>query len=119
METKTLRYHAAAIAILIFILYIISTLASNLVVPTRYTIDKTTPVYLDFAYYIDESKSHTLNDIILNPELITHQPLTDIQWSFKQQNYWLFIDLETKRLDAQDIVAHFDNPMVDHLSVYR
>ena len=87
--------------------------------PTRYTIDKTTPVYLDFAYYIDESKSHTLNDIILNPELITHQPLTDIQWSFKQQNYWLFIDLENKSLDAQDIVAHFDNPMVDHLSVYR
>ncbi len=119
METKTLRYHAAAIAILIFIFYIISTLASNLVVPTRYTIDKTTPVYLDFAYYIDESKSHTLNDIILNPELITHQPLTDIQWSFKQQNYWLFIDLENKSLDAQDIVAHFDNPMVDHLSVYR
>ena len=78
MELKTLRYHAVAVAILILIFYIISTLASNLVVPTRYTIDKTAPVYLDYAYYLDDTKSLTFDDVISQPELLTHQPLTDI-----------------------------------------
>lgn len=119
MELKTLRYHAVAVAILILIFYIISTLASNLVVPTRYTIDKTAPVYLDYAYYLDDTKSLTFDDVVSQPELLTHQPLTDIPWSFTQQNYWLFVDLENKSLHKQNIVAHFDNPMVDHLSIYR
>ncbi|MEL0646531.1 EAL domain-containing protein [Pseudoalteromonas agarivorans] len=119
METKTLRYHGVAIAILVFIFFIISTLASNLVVPTRYTVEKTTPVYLDYAYYIDENKTGSLKDIIASPNQLTNKSFSDIPWSFKQQNYWLFIDLENKSLYEQDIVAHFDNPMVDHLSIYR
>ncbi|MBQ4856607.1 EAL domain-containing protein [Pseudoalteromonas sp. MMG007] len=119
METKTLRYHGVAVAILVFIFFIISTLASNLVVPTRYTVGKTTPVYLDYAYYIDENKTGSLKDIIASPNQLTNKSFSDIPWSFKQQNYWLFIDLENKSLYEQDIVAHFDNPMVDHLSIYR
>ena len=119
METKTLRYHGVAVAILVFIFFIISTLASNLVVPTRYTVEKTTPVYLDYAYYIDENKTGSLKDIIASPNQLTNKSFSDIPWSFKQQNYWLFIDLENKSLYEQDIVAHFDNPMVDHLSIYR
>ena len=108
-----------AVAILVFIFFIISTLASNLVVPTRYTVEKTTPVYLDYAYYIDENKTGSLKDIIASPNQLTNKSFSDIPWSFKQQNYWLFIDLENKSLYEQDIVAHFDNPMVDHLSIYR
>lgn len=119
MELRTLRYHAIAVAILIFIFFIISTLASNLVVPTRYTIDKTAPMYLDYAYYIDETKTKTFDTIINQPELLTHQPFSDVPWSFSQQNYWLFLDLENKSLNKQNVVAHFDNPMVDHLTVYR
>lgn len=119
MELRTLRYHAIAVAILIFIFFIISTLASNLVVPTRYTIDKTAPMYLDYAYYIDKTKTKTFDTIINQPELLTHQPFSDVPWSFSQQNYWLFLDLENKSLNKQNVVAHFDNPMVDHLTVYR
>ncbi|WP_024610497.1 EAL domain-containing protein [Pseudoalteromonas sp. TB64] len=118
MELRTLRYHAIAVAILIFIFFIISTLASNLIVPTKYTIDKTAPVYLQYAYYLDESKTLTLDDILHQPELLTHDSLSKISWSFTQQNYWLFIDLENKSLKKESIVAHFDNPMVDHLTAY-
>jgi len=119
LEFKTLRYHTIAAAILILIFFIISTLASNLIVPTRYTIDKTVPVYLDYAYYLDETKTLTIDDIIYQPETLTYEPLTSIPWSFAQQNYWLLIDLENKSLTKQNIVAHFDNPMVDHLTIYR
>ncbi|GAA80142.1 EAL domain-containing protein [Pseudoalteromonas sp. BSi20495] len=119
MELRTLRYHAIAVAILVLIFFIISTLASNLVVPTRYTIDKTAPVYLDYAYYIDETKSLTFDDVITQPQLLTHQKFSEIPWSFTQQNYWLFLDLENKSFKKENVVAHFDNPMVDHLTIFR
>ncbi|ATG78794.1 EAL domain-containing protein [Pseudoalteromonas sp. 1_2015MBL_MicDiv] len=119
MELRTLRYHAIAVAILVLIFFIISTLASNLVLPTRYTIDKTAPVYLDYAYYIDETKSLTFNDVITQPQLLTHQKFSEIPWSFTQQNYWLFLDLENKSFKKENVVAHFDNPMVDHLTIFR
>ncbi|WP_405602470.1 MULTISPECIES: EAL domain-containing protein [unclassified Pseudoalteromonas] len=119
MELRTLRYNAIAVAILIFIFFIISTLTSNLVMPTRYTIDKTAPVYLDYAYYIDEKKTLTLNDIVSQPNLLIHDSFSEIPWSFAQQNYWLFLDLENKSLKKENIVAHFDNPMVDHLTIYH
>ena len=119
MELKTLRYHGIAVGILIVIFYIISTLASNLVVPTRYTIDKTAPVYLDYAYYVDDSKALTIDDIISQPNLFTHQSLDNVPWSLKQKNYWLLIDLNNKSQINQSVVAHFDNPMVDHLTIYR
>ncbi|GAB0109910.1 hypothetical protein PA7559_11780 [Pseudoalteromonas distincta] len=76
-------------------------------------------MYLDYAYYIDETKTKTFDTIINQPELLTHQPFSDVPWSFSQQNYWLFLDLENKSLNKQNVVAHFDNPMVDHLTVYR
>ena len=119
MELRTLRYHSLAVAILIFIFFIINTLASNLVVPTRYTIDKTSPMYLNHAYYIDETKNQTFDAIIKQPNLLTHAPFSEIPWSFTQQNYWLFLDLENKSQESQKVVAHFDNPMADHLTVYR
>ena len=119
MELRTLRYHSLAVAILIFIFFIINTLASNLVVPTRYTIDKTSPMYLNHAYYIDETKNQTFDAIIKQPNLLTHAPFSEIPWSFTQQNYWLFLDLENKSQKNQKVVAHFDNPMADHLTIYR
>ncbi|WP_372762705.1 EAL domain-containing protein [Pseudoalteromonas sp.] len=119
MDFKTLRYHALAVAILVLIFFIINTLASNLVTPTRYTIDKIAPVYLNYAYYIDNSKQLDFDQIIKQPQLRINQPLTHIPWSFAEQNYWLFIELNNKSNKAEQIVAHFDNPMVDHLTVYQ
>ncbi|NWL14497.1 EAL domain-containing protein [Pseudoalteromonas sp. Scap03] len=119
MEFKTLRYHAIAVVILIFIFFIISTLATNFVMPSRYTIDKITPVYLDHAYYIDKSKTQNFAEVMSNKAQFTEQEFNDIPWSFQQQNYWLRLDLENKSSKEEDVVAHFDNPMVDHLTIYR
>ncbi|TMO96909.1 diguanylate phosphodiesterase [Pseudoalteromonas sp. S3260] len=119
MEFKTLRYHAVAVVILIFIFFIISTLATNFVMPSRYTIDKITPVYLDHAYYIDKSKTQSFEEVMTKQVLFTQQEFNDIPWSFEQQNYWLRLDLENKSSQQEDVVAHFDNPMVDHLTIYR
>ena len=114
-----MRYHAVAVVILIFIFFIISTLATNFVMPSRYTIDKITPVYLDHAYYIDKSKTQSFAEVMTKQALFTQQEFNDIPWSFEQQNYWLRLDLENKSSQQEDVVAHFDNPMVDHLTIYR
>jgi EAL domain-containing protein (putative c-di-GMP-specific phosphodiesterase class I)/GGDEF domain-containing protein len=76
-------------------------------------------VYLDYAYYIDDTKTLTFSDVISQPALLTHKPLSSVPWSFTQQNYWLFVDLENKSFNKEHVVAHFDNPMVDHLTIYR
>ncbi|MCK8103667.1 7TM-DISM domain-containing protein [Pseudoalteromonas sp. 2CM36K] len=51
--------------------------------------------------------------------LFTQQKFNDIPWSFEQQNYWLRLDLENKSSQQEDVVTHFDNPMVNHLTIYR
>ena len=87
--------------------------------PSRYTIDKITPVYLDHAYYIDETKTQNFAEVMSTQTQFTQQEFNDIPWSFKQQNYWLRLDLVNKSSQQEDVVAHFDNPMVDHLTIYR
>lgn len=114
-----MRYHAIAVVILIFIFFVISTLSTNFVMPSRYTIDKITPVYLDHAYYIDETKAQSFKDIMNKQGQFIQQAFDTIPWSFKQQNYWLRLDLENKSSRLEDVVVHFDNPMVDHLTIYR
>jgi EAL domain-containing protein (putative c-di-GMP-specific phosphodiesterase class I)/GGDEF domain-containing protein len=119
MDLKTLRYHTLAVALLLFILFIIGTLISHLVTPTKYTLTKTSPVNIQPAYFIDTTKKYTVNELITAPEKFTYQPLSTINWGFTQQHYWLQLELTNKSTLAQDIVAHLDNPMADHLTIYE
>lgn len=119
MEHKTIRYHFIAIAILLTLFFITSNFASHLVTPTRYTIDKTAAVYTTYAYRIDPTKELTLQQLLASPDALIKQPLSNISWDLKPQNYWLVVNLKNKQSTPAHMNVHFDNPMVDHLTVYQ
>lgn len=119
MEHKTIRYHFVAMAILLTLFFITSNFANHLATPTRYTIDKTAAVYTTYAYRIDPTKALTLQQLLASPDALIKQPLSDIHWDLKAQNYWLVVNLKNKQSSPVQMYVHFDNPMADHLSVYR
>lgn len=119
MKNYYLRYHFIAVLILLFLFYVIANFATHLVTPTKYTVDKTTPIYLSHSYFIDESKKRHNSYILNNLNSFTVEPFDNIDWNFAPRNYWLLIELDNRSQHQEKIVAHFDNPMVDHLTVYH
>ncbi|MBQ4832964.1 EAL domain-containing protein [Pseudoalteromonas sp. MMG010] len=119
MDIKTLKFHTLAVVILLFILFIIGTIIPYLVMPTKYTLDKTTPINIIPSYFIDPSKELSVKHVISQFDQFTQKPLTTIPWGFERQNYWLKLNLKNRGANTQNIVSHFDNPMVDHLTVYE
>lgn len=119
MKNNYLRYHFIAVLILLVLFYVIATLAGHLATPTKYTIDKTTPIYLSHSYFIDETKKLPTHQIIDNLDDFTVGSFADINWNFTPRNYWLLVELENRSQQNEKIVAHFDNPMVDHLTIYH
>ncbi|MBB1293804.1 EAL domain-containing protein [Pseudoalteromonas sp. SR41-4] len=119
MKNNHLRYRFIAVLILLFLFYVIANFASHLVTPTRYTIDKTTPIYLSQSYLIDDTKNLHTQQILDNLNSFTAKPFEHIDWNFTPRNYWLLVDLDNRSQQNEKIVAHFDNPMVDHLTVYH
>lgn len=99
--------------------YVIANLAGHLATPTKYTIDKTTPIYLSHSYFIDETKSLPTRYILDNLDDFTKGSFADIDWNFTPRNYWLLVELDNRSQQNEKIVAHFDNPMVDHLTAYH
>jgi EAL domain-containing protein (putative c-di-GMP-specific phosphodiesterase class I)/GGDEF domain-containing protein len=87
--------------------------------PTRYTIDKTAPVYSQNAYRIDETKSLTLSQFLSEPSKLEKKPFKHIEWDLAAKDYWLKLDLENRQPHPIDLFIHFDNPMVDYLTVYQ
>lgn len=105
--------------ILAILFFIICTLSSHLASPTRYTIDKTAPVYSQNAYRIDETKSLTLSQFLSEPSKLEKKPFKHIEWDLAAKDYWLKLDLENRQPHPIDLFIHFDNPMVDYLTVYQ
>lgn len=119
MNNKALKYNFVSFFILATLFFIIANLCAHLASPTRYTIDKTAPVYSQMAYRIDQSKSLTLNQFLAEPEQLIKKPFSQIEWHLGAQDYWLKLDLENRQTKPIDLIIHFDNPMVDYLTVYR
>ncbi len=119
MNSKTLKYHFLSFFILAILFFIICTLSSHLASPTRYTIDKTAPVYSQNAYRIDETKSLTLLQFLSEPSKLEKKPFKHIEWDLAAKDYWLKLDLENRQPHPIDLFIHFDNPMVDYLTVYQ
>lgn len=100
-------------------MFIIHTFANHLATPTRYTIDKTTAIYLDQAYRIDPTKSLTLNSFLNEADELIHEPFSTIPWQLAPQDYWLSMKLDNRSAAKKELFAHFDNPMIDYLTVYQ
>ncbi len=119
MNNKALKYNIVSLFVFIIFLFIITTLSVHLANPPHYTIDKTAPVYTQTAYRIDKSKSLTINQFLAEPEKLKQHPFTDIKWGLASQDYWLKLDLENRQEKSVELTLHFDNPMIDFLSVYQ
>ena len=100
-------------------MFIIFNFANHLATPTRYTIDKTTAIYLDQAYRIDPTKSLTLNRFLSEPEVLVKESFNTLPWRLAPQDYWLSIEFDNRSAVTQELFAHFDNPMIDYLTVYQ
>ncbi|WP_392344516.1 EAL domain-containing protein [Pseudoalteromonas prydzensis] len=119
MEQQPFKYHIIALFILSILVFIIYTFANHLATPTRYTINKTAAVYLEQSYRIDPSKSLTLAKFLNDPDARISEPFDTIAWGLKSQDYWLLMKLENKSAESKQLFAHFDNPMIDYLTVYQ
>ncbi|MEH6396224.1 EAL domain-containing protein [Pseudoalteromonas sp.] len=119
MEQQPFKYHIIAFLILSTLVFIIYTFANHLATPTRYTIDKTTAIYLDQAYRIDPTKSLTLSSFLNEADELIHEPFSTIPWQLAPQDYWLSMKLDNRSAEKKELFAHFDNPMIDYLTVYQ
>lgn len=119
MNNKTLKYHFVSFFILATLFFIITTLSTHLASPTRYTIDKTAPVYTHTAYRIDDTESLTLKELLSEPKKLIEQPFEYIEWDLAAKDYWLKLDLENRQSKVIDLFIHFDNPMVDYLTLFE
>ncbi|WP_404341186.1 EAL domain-containing protein [Pseudoalteromonas mariniglutinosa] len=119
MSHRTIRYNLLSVSILATLFFIINNMAAHLASPTRYTIDKTAAVYSAYAYRIDTTNNLTLDQFINEPQALIKQPFSTINWQLNTQDYWLQIKLDNKQHTDIDIFVHFDNPMLDSLTVYQ
>ncbi|MDQ9091905.1 EAL domain-containing protein [Pseudoalteromonas haloplanktis] len=119
MEQQPFKYHIIAMFILSTLVFIIYTFANHLATPTRYTINKTAAVYLEQSYRVDPSKSLSLTEFLSDSNKRVTKPFDTIPWGLKSQDYWLLLKLENKSAKPQQLYAHFDNPMIDYLTVYQ
>ncbi|MBB1341728.1 EAL domain-containing protein [Pseudoalteromonas sp. SR45-6] len=119
MEQQPFKYHIIALFILSILLFIVYTFANHLATPTRYTINKTAAVYLAQSYRIDPSKSLTLTAFLDESNSRIAEPFDTIPWGLKSQNYWLLMKLDNRTAVSKELYAHFDNPMIDYLTVYQ
>lgn len=119
MKNNYLRYHFIAVLILVLLFYVIANFASNLANPTKYTIDKTTPIYLKHSYLIDGTKKLSDESVLNNLHTFIAKPFDTINWNFTPRNYWLQVKLDNRSHKDENVVAHFDNPMIDNLTVYH
>lgn len=119
LKNNYLRYHFIAVLILVLLFYVIANFASNLANPTKYTIDKTTPIYLKHSYLIDDTKKLPNETVLNSLHTFINKPFETINWNFTPRNYWLQIKLDNRSHKDESVVAHFDNPMIDHLTVYH
>ncbi len=87
--------------------------------PTARSIDKTTPIYTQTAYYLDNTNSLTLVDAIAQKDtFINVKSIDDMPWDWTQRTWWMHITLTNKGPLTYPLVAHFDNPMLDELDVF-
>ncbi len=104
-----------------FLLFLILTSAIMLIVsigdPISDRIERTHPVYTQTSYLVDEQDNLSWQQVISHPEL-TSAPLALVPWELGEQSYWLKITFHNRAKERISLVSHFDNPMVDKLSIW-
>jgi len=86
--------------------------------PTKEDISKSSDFSVVSAYMIAD-RNKTLKQILSDKSLFVPSPVKDLPWSFDPQAYWLHLTIRNHTDKLADLVAHFDNSMLDELDVYQ
>jgi len=86
--------------------------------PTQKNISNNDHFDMKSAYQITASHVR-INTILSENTAFTSVKIKDLPWSFNQHAYWLQIVINNRSDQAADLVGHFDNPMLDELSIFQ
>lgn len=99
------------------LLVAIVSLVLNIGDPTINTIERTHAIYVKSSYWVDESSSNSQQTVLDKP--FKQSAINDVPWQFGEQTYWLKINVTNRTSQAEQLVAHFDNPMLDELEIWQ
>lgn len=119
MPIKSTLSYLAAFLIIVIVCILLNQTIKVIGDPTLRTIEHTQIIYTRTAFFIDTTDKVKFDDLIAQPSLLKTAPLNDIPWSFDQQTYWLKLTLQNKSDKHNQLVAYFDNPMLDELTIYQ
>jgi len=77
------------------------------------------PLFETKSAYLMAPLDQSINELLLLSDQFTLLKLKDIPWSFEQHAYWLKITIENHQDSLADLVSHFDNAMLDQLSIFQ
>ncbi len=92
-------------------------LGLNIADPTEKALKSNAQLSIERSFSVDKSRRLSIEDIQHIPMQAT--PKTKIPWSFEQQAYWIKISFVNRTDDERPLVIHFDNPMLNQLTVYQ
>jgi EAL domain-containing protein (putative c-di-GMP-specific phosphodiesterase class I)/GGDEF domain-containing protein len=84
--------------------------------------ENSTQISSEFSYLIDKDNHFTINTLINNGKhAMSFIPslAADIPFDLGHQSYWIKIQLRNKTFNAQQLVLHADNSMLDFFDVYH
>lgn len=86
--------------------------------PTQANIRNKDTVEMQSAYLITPVEAQIIDILSAKKEFIPAE-IKNVPWSFQQQAYWLRIVINNSDDKQTNLVAHFDNPMLDQLSIFQ
>jgi len=106
-----------SILVIISIFLSLSYLIVNISDPTEKQLVSNANLYIEQSFFIDKNKNLSASQAYQSDMLsnTNHQ----IPWSFDDQVYWLKIAMRNNTDQSYPLLIHFDNPMVDNLTVYE
>lgn len=103
--------------VIVSIFLSLSYLIVNISDPTDNGLVSNEKLNIEQSFIIDKTKSLSVFQAYRSPMQLTTQE--HIPWSFADQVYWLKIALQNNTNHPYQLMIHFDNPMVDNLTVYE
>jgi EAL domain-containing protein (putative c-di-GMP-specific phosphodiesterase class I)/GGDEF domain-containing protein len=106
-----------SILVIVSIFLSLSYLIANISDPTDNALVSNAKLKIEKSFIIDKSKSLSASQAYRSDMQRSAQK--NIPWSFENQTYWLKIALQNNTKHPYQLMMHFDNPMVDNLTVFE
>lgn len=120
MQTRRLIKQALAYLLLFMFFVLIYQYLISISDPTsKALISGQQGIIINESYYLDKTRTLTLEQLRQSNELLIPQGLNTIPWSFEQQAYWIHLTISNSQNDSVKLRVHFANPMLEQLDIYQ